>query len=508
MKSDNAMKIMNALSAIGLDWSLCFIGEDQPKKLGRLSAELRKPKNSNGDGKRVPSGFAYWGIVPTVAWRDTCQDEFYTLMRESIKNFPILWGSIKQSLDTSALHYASLGPGTGEKDNVIVRTICDANDEAFFFPIDMSPEMLRLGSKRAVEGTKVSRGNVLPVQIDFSSRANVEEIAKLLKLIVTDEPVLYSLLGNTLSNFEDDEELLSNVAILLRPQDKLLLEIATTDRLTKEASMAAADEYDQSTSFKYFVSSSLVQNTNLPVDIKNVQFLPSVEVGRSLLVKTVYRNNSPSFKMRVGNRESVLFDKGDTVRLSTMRKYSGDGIKSLLIGAGLRVIQQEWTTHPHDDKKTANFGATLLLLQSGEMPREKEQTWEFFIAHAGADLSEAERLYEALSANGVRVFLDQRSLKLGDTWDSVLGKAQAGSRVSLVLISKNTTSAYYQREEIAAAIALARRDEMKHRVVPIYIGKAGSSDEFEVPYGLRLKHSADLRRSDLQSVVRQLLDCL
>lgn len=508
MKSDSGQRILDALSKIGLDWSLCFIGEDQPAKLGRLSIELKRPKSTDGNGKRVPSGYSYWGIVPTVAWRDTCEDVFYTLMRESIKNFPKAWADIKGALDTSTLHYASLGPGTGEKDAAIVRTLSEANKNAFFFPIDMSPEMLRLGTKRAVENTSISRGNVLPIQIDFSTRENVEEISKLVQIIIGEDAVLYSLLGNTLSNFEDDEQLLSNIAFLLRPQDLLLLEIATTDRVTSDAASAAASEYDQSEKFKHFVSSSLIQNTNLPVNIKNIEFLHSVESDRALLVKTVYRNNSQTFEMRVGSNVPVLFTKADTIRLSTVRKYSSAGIGALIRGAGLKVIYQTKKLHLSAAKKGPNFGSALILLQTGEKPALEDMVWDFFIAHAGADIAAAEQLYRLLSQKNCRVFLDKYNLKLGDSWGSKLSEAQAKSRVTVVLISNSTSAAYYEREEIAAAIALARRNESKHRVVPVYVGEQGDTTELDVPYGLRLKHSADLRKSDVVSVVKSLIDCL
>ena len=70
------------------------------------------------------------------------------------------------------------------------------------------------------------------------------------------------------------------------------------------------------------------------------------------------------------------------------------------------------------------------------------------------------------------------------------------------------STAYYQREEIAAAIALARTNAHTHRVVPVYLpGALPSSDR--VPYGLRLKHGISLRGdSDFESAARRLLDLL
>ncbi|MET0793903.1 MAG: toll/interleukin-1 receptor domain-containing protein, partial [Polyangiaceae bacterium] len=116
-------------------------------------------------------------------------------------------------------------------------------------------------------------------------------------------------------------------------------------------------------------------------------------------------------------------------------------------------------------------------------------SWDFFIAHAGPDHVLAEELYEALSGR-CRVFLDTRSVRLGDDWDTTLAKAQQRSEVTVVLVSSRAEQAYYVREEIAQAIALARLDPNTHRVVPIYADRL--SDTRLVPYGLRLKHGIAL----------------
>lgn len=131
-----------------------------------------------------------------------------------------------------------------------------------------------------------------------------------------------------------------------------------------------------------------------------------------------------------------------------------------------------------------------------------EYEWDFFIAHAGPDKAIAEDLYENLKDYS-RVFLDSRCLELGDDWDLKLRKAQQRSLVTVVLISANTDDAYYQREEIAAAIALARIDS-GHRVVPVYLNaEAKVSDS--VPYGLRLKHSVTLSDAEGLNELRQAL---
>jgi TIR domain/NACHT domain len=131
-------------------------------------------------------------------------------------------------------------------------------------------------------------------------------------------------------------------------------------------------------------------------------------------------------------------------------------------------------------------------------------TWDFFLAHAGADLTTAEKLYDLLLP--YKVFLDSRCLLLGDDWDHELSIAQRYSLITVVLVSSRTEKAYYQREEIAAAIAMARADTDKHRVVPVFL-----DDSFQIkdkmPYGLRLKHGLSVEDlGGLEAVAERLRD--
>lgn len=112
--------------------------------------------------------------------------------------------------------------------------------------------------------------------------------------------------------------------------------------------------------------------------------------------------------------------------------------------------------------------------------------WDVFLAHAGADTPTAIELHRRLTDQGHRVFLDRLCLKAGVLWDVELPKAQRASTITVVLVSKQTEAAWYEKEEIASAIALAREEEGKHRVVPVYL----QLDEAPttVPYGLRRLH--------------------
>ncbi len=128
--------------------------------------------------------------------------------------------------------------------------------------------------------------------------------------------------------------------------------------------------------------------------------------------------------------------------------------------------------------------------------------WDFFIAHAGPDTEVAELLFGFLDPHA-EVFLDSKRLILGDDWDLELSKAQQESLISVIIVSSKIESAYYQREEIAAAIQLARENPGSHRVVPIYLDKEAAQT---VPYGLRLKHGLLLNgMGELEVAAKKLL---
>jgi hypothetical protein len=85
------------------------------------------------------------------------------------------------------------------------------------------------------------------------------------------------------------------------------------------------------------------------------------------------------------------------------------------------------------------------------------------------------------------VFLDSRSLELGDNWDLALATAQRQSHITVVLVTQNTDPAYYQRVEVAQAVNMSRALTDDHRVIPLYVDET-STKGMSAEYGLNLKH--------------------
>ncbi|HEV7762006.1 MAG TPA: TIR domain-containing protein [Acidimicrobiales bacterium] len=112
---------------------------------------------------------------------------------------------------------------------------------------------------------------------------------------------------------------------------------------------------------------------------------------------------------------------------------------------------------------------------------------DIFIAHAGPDGKLAEALYDELSPKA-DCFLDTRDVLPGDNWDRVIARAQQQSWITVVIVSSRSDDAYYERDEVAAAVSYARASPDSHRVVPLIYDSGGTAPPL-MPYGLRLKHA-------------------
>jgi L-histidine Nalpha-methyltransferase len=359
----NFVKLLeNSINEPGLGWTLCFIGEDQSNKLAELTHELRGEFSTTGDGKEILSGFSYWGIGPTIAWDHACNDKFYLVMKQSIESFRSRWHQIhSNNLPDQKYHYVSLGVGTGEKDQFILSFLLNTNPDLFYFPVDMSSEMLRLGVQQATQRSQIKGSHVLPIQIDFSIERNVSELRKLLDRVLNDTPVLFSLLGNTLANFQQDTKLLQNLSKLMRGQDKFLIEVATTEDLNEEAAQKAAEEYARIKSFREFVTSALLQNTDLHIDLNSVFFEDSIETDKAILIKILYRNlTGNNIQVTLPDRSVMNFEDQDTIGLLLTRKYTSTGIHKIISDSKLVLVDS--LDIKFEPRYRNGFGMNLILL--------------------------------------------------------------------------------------------------------------------------------------------------
>jgi L-histidine Nalpha-methyltransferase len=320
----------------GADWIWNFIGEDEIQELGDFLAMLRTNKRA------IESGFSYWGIGPTLAWREACRDELYPVMRDGIESFSTRWGDLwKQWQCDDQFHYISLGIGDGNKDKAVLGKLLTGHPNTTYIPVDMSGEMLRSGVRNVLKArglldSGLEPSGIYPMQLDFSTEHRLNALRAFVTRATHNGRILIGLLGNTLANFEDDAELLALIAQCMRPEDRLLLELAWTRDIASDSVTSAAREYQASTRFCTFVTSALMQHTDFSVrNPQELLFEPQVQHDR-IRINMYYQPLSEQRSRLVDGSEIVL-EAGSKIRLYISRKYTDEAVECVASAAGLRI---------------------------------------------------------------------------------------------------------------------------------------------------------------------------
>jgi hypothetical protein len=95
-----------------------------------------------------------------------------------------------------------------------------------------------------------------------------------------------------------------------------------------------------------------------------------------------------------------------------------------------------------------------------------ESSWDVFISHAREDRAAvASPLAEALARAGLRVWIDDHEISLGDRLTTEVNEGLARSRYGIVILSPDFLAKEWPRRELAALLAI----ELKHgkRVLPV-----------------------------------------
>lgn len=361
------------------DWIITFIRENG---LNELDEMLQYLSGSWADGvKKILSGYSYWGIVPTGKWIMACRDPNY-LMNKSIRNFPKKWKLINNLLNnTIPYNYVSLGVGDGQKDYLILNDLIKKNPNIDYFPIDMSPEMLYQGTRHVLDkfGDELRRNQILALQVDFEDQERLYELRGILNRLNDKKPTIFSLLGNTLANFDYDTNLLSNLAnILLKSNDLLLLEIARVRNIEEESRIQNEANWEYtSESFKDFAISSLIQATDIVAYDSwispdfGIETIPESSKKKAFVISIWYKNiGEKELKIRLLNNKSILFPPRDKIRLYLSRKYTDDGINYMINHSRLEriplasTVKEEWNA-----ERDNSFIELLLLRKQGLNPK-------------------------------------------------------------------------------------------------------------------------------------------
>jgi uncharacterized SAM-dependent methyltransferase len=345
-------------------WSLNLEGQDPRTVVKDLVTALRGDP-PDFSGKRIPNRHRYVGLGPTLAWVSVSTDWTYPITYESREAFARLWDACMPAMSGTKYHYVSLGIGSGEKDrHVLDRLMTTEDADQFYVPVDISGQMLRLG---AAEAQRRMPGRVLPIEMDFEDPAAIGSLRELLDHLLGAEPAVIGLLGSSLANIDDEAGFLCQLTGLLRPHDRLALEVATTRHLDATSAKAAAEERSVSRLYNEFVTAALAMHTDLTIDTNWLRFDGSIEAQRAIRVDGYYVNCSQeTIMMTLPNKTTVPFRPNETIQVLLGRKYHPDGLRQLLSSCQLREVAFEEDFNPmmvQDDSSGARFGLAIMILE-------------------------------------------------------------------------------------------------------------------------------------------------
>lgn len=343
-------------------WSLNLDGEDPRDFLFDLVRGL-KGSGPDGTGKRIENRFRYVGLGPTLAWLLVCRDPSYPVMYDSIESFSRLWDACLPALGDTRYHYVSLGLGTGDKDRHVLDRMLPENPDLLYVATDISGQMLRLGT---AETLRRMPGRVLPVELDFEDRTAIDALRSLLDDLVGTDPILFSLLGSSLANIDDETAFLKRLTNLLRPQDRLALEVAITRNSDPESVRAAAEERAGSRLYNEFVTAALGMYTDLTIDTNWLRFTSSAEGDEQIRVEGNYVNHSgQTITLMLPNRETIPYRAGESIQVLLGRKYTPQGLRRLLSTCHLNELAYEEDFDQatrRNSQGSAAFGLAMMVL--------------------------------------------------------------------------------------------------------------------------------------------------
>jgi L-histidine Nalpha-methyltransferase len=240
----------------------------------RIGEVLRSIRGAGGQKKHIKEGYQYVGAVAAQMWKAATADDNYPTLSWGITSFDERWGKIRKKL-TEPRHYVSIGAGTGEKDRTILNHLSQLNrsgaEKLIYVPVDISTDLLKAAVRQSTQDIDKDRIRVMPIQLDITRQEALRELRAILNSLLGDTGALVSLLGNTLANFREDEQMLERLStVVLSHADMLLLEVATTAGVTPSIIKNAEAEYDNSQSFRRFAMATLGDLTDCTLKLGKV----------------------------------------------------------------------------------------------------------------------------------------------------------------------------------------------------------------------------------------------
>lgn len=136
---------------------------------------------------------------------------------------------------------------------------------------------------------------------------------------------------------------------------------------------------------------------------------------------------------------------------------------------------------------------------------EQQQTWDVFVSHASEDKQSFVRpLVEALKANGLTVWFDEATLKVGDGLRRSIERGLARSQYGIVVISKAFLSKEWPQRELDGLVS--REEDGTKVVLPVWHDITANEVRSRSP--MLADRLAVPSSKGLQTVVKELLQVI
>jgi len=319
--------------------------------------------------KHIKDGYQYVGGFPAHQWRRATSDDHYKTLSYGIAQFGKEWQPIREALDRP-YHYVSIGPGTGEKDQHVLRHLQSMamTDTIVYVPIDISGDLLRMGLQKSLQDVDEERVEVLPIELDITDAEAAAALDPVLNELTGGSGMLLSLLGNTLANFHADTKMLKQITSLMSPNDLLFIELATAQQADTKLAGKAAEEYAASKSFREFALATLLEYTDLSRDQGSVK--PTVQLIDESVIQ-ITTHFSVDKRLRVELKDGDHFDllKDEPIELYISRKYTDPALDKLF--AGFENVATTSSRYRGRLAMKTPFGNTMDLLRPRASSKDK-----------------------------------------------------------------------------------------------------------------------------------------
>lgn len=119
------------------------------------------------------------------------------------------------------------------------------------------------------------------------------------------------------------------------------------------------------------------------------------------------------------------------------------------------------------------------------------KSFDAFLSYASSDIEFARELAVHLSST-CNIYYQPRDGELGAEWQASIVSAMKESKGTVVLASKYTNNAFYQKAEIEFALNLCRNVDERHVVIPVFLPGVDPYGP-ELPFGLALLHGIHMQ---------------